>query len=82
MLGKEFLASDVRFGELQERELIPLTIWSCVIARIIHDGPPPIRQAQGPEHIRGTKSRSRVASLPAESLSQQRIRDWSRSVHE
>ena len=31
------------------------------LARMIHDGSSPFDKAQGPEHSRGTKSRSRVA---------------------
>jgi len=36
-------------------------LYALGLARIIHDSSSPLRQAQGPEHSRGTKSRSREA---------------------
>jgi len=35
-------------------------LYALGLARIIHDSSSPLRQAQGPEHSRGTKSPSRV----------------------
>ncbi len=62
-----------------------------VLARIIHDGSSRNRavasrdghaEPLGPKAYLNSTSRGQAASLPAEGLSQQRMRDCSRSAHE
>ena len=64
---------------------------SWILARIIHDGSWQNRavalrdghaEPRDPDAYSCSTLRGRAASLPAEGLSQQRIRDCSRSVHE